>query len=574
MNFSEIYSTTKKFISDNLSDCIFVSVLTILVLTLLFTTIGYYGDPIIDCGRELYLPTVMLKGKILFKDIFGMYNPFGYQINMLLFTIFGSSVTTLKVAGVFNTYLIVILLYGISRFFIKPVYAFSICMMLFFYFIFSAFSVINFVMPYSYSFVYALSFFLASVIFFIMHCKNSEKYKLSAISYLLLGLSLACKPEYSLAIVPYIVIQILNKDKIKHIFFNILLFVLPTLLSYGVLFIQGLTLNDISEYLTFIINLFNTEEQIYYDKNYLSFSLTTKNVLLLVINCIFALCFYYCLCALMMIYLNISARKYKITFGILYLILAYNISFFMFKYIHLFNIYSWIGIGLILLIVFKKDDKLLRTLAIIALLSAIRVKAIFLNIFSCQTYLILLPLTIFLIYFFKYIKDEKIKLSFAITMIILSLSVSVLRWDLTSAISRYTIETDNRGLMMNKRHIAKVLNKTIQWVQENTKENDVIVTLPEGIYINYITGRPANLKYYHLIPNHIKALGEDKIVKGLLKDMPEYFIINNEPYFTYEKHEICYDFGEKICEFVNTNYIIEEVISEPQGYKMTIYKKK
>ncbi len=64
-------------------------------------------DPIIDFGRELYIPWVLSQGKVLYKDInMFFYGPFSYYVNALLFKIFGIHINT--IVG-FNLLLILII---------------------------------------------------------------------------------------------------------------------------------------------------------------------------------------------------------------------------------------------------------------------------------------------------------------------------------------------------------------------------------------------------------------------------------------------------------------------------------
>ena len=96
--------------------------------------------------------------------------------------------------------------------------------------------------------------------------------------------------------------------------------------------------------------------------------------------------------------------------------------------------------------------------------------------------------------------------------------------------------------------------------------------------LNFVTGRPTLPLYYHLIPNHISALGESSIVEGLNSQKPQYIILNNSKYDVYNKQEMCNDFGLEICKFINENYSIQESMTQKDNknkiYKATIYKLK
>ena len=44
----------------------------ILLIIAIISTYAHHGHLILDCGREVYYPTQVLLGKVLYKDIFNM----------------------------------------------------------------------------------------------------------------------------------------------------------------------------------------------------------------------------------------------------------------------------------------------------------------------------------------------------------------------------------------------------------------------------------------------------------------------------------------------------------------------
>ena len=112
---------------------------------------------------------------------------------------------------------------------------------------------------------------------------------------------------------------------------------------------------------------------------------------------------------------------------------------------------------------------------------------------------------------------------------------------------------------------------------QNTDENESVLTIPEGAMLNFITDRPTKPLYYHLIPNHVTALKEDNIIKGLNSDKPDYIIATDMKYDMYGKSKFCEDYGNKICRFIDENYTEKEQISvsQPTGetFNARIYKK-
>lgn len=54
-----------------------------------------WPDPLIDFGRELYVPWQISQGKVLYRDIAALFGPFSQYLNALFFWLFGVSLTTL-----------------------------------------------------------------------------------------------------------------------------------------------------------------------------------------------------------------------------------------------------------------------------------------------------------------------------------------------------------------------------------------------------------------------------------------------------------------------------------------------
>ena len=103
-------------------------------------------------------------------------------------------------------------------------------------------------------------------------------------------------------------------------------------------------------------------------------------------------------------------------------------------------------------------------------------------------------------------------------------------------------------------------NEIVDWVEQNTKKNDSVLVVPEGVMINFVTDRPTKPLYYHLIPNHVSALGEDNVIAGLTADKPEYIITLPYPgNIAYGKGPMCVDWGKNICNFIDNNYVLEKL---------------
>ena len=76
-----------------------------------------YDVYLIDVSREAYLPWQVLKGQVLYKDIFNVYGALGYQINAVAYAIFGIKLSTLYFMGFLNSRVILFTTFFIAKLF-------------------------------------------------------------------------------------------------------------------------------------------------------------------------------------------------------------------------------------------------------------------------------------------------------------------------------------------------------------------------------------------------------------------------------------------------------------------------
>jgi len=547
----------KRFLIANKKDAIYMSCLFLVFMISALIIGRIYGELFIDCGREAYLPQAMLQGKVLFKDIFGMYNPLSYQINAVLYFIFGANFNTLYLASYINAILMLFGMYFISRIFINQFYSFVFCITVMAIYVFGNIWVISYIYPYSFAMIYATTAFVYSVLLFLYYMKTNNK-KLLFSSFLLYGVSFANKPEYLLPIVPMIIVMFLRKENVKSFIISIASFLAPELFSFLILAIQGFRFDDLVNYLNFCRAFFSTEEQMFYTSKILAQPWSIYKIKAcfqdfgMLFIYIFVGCLYFCL---------FYRDKLTRIAGILFIP-----AFFTFTREHIYitegtNPFSWVIIASLIILYLKVEkindvkDKLYIFLIIVGILSTARINFLLNSKFSYGIYC-LLPILVAWIFFvstnFKILERFKYKQYTALALLALAF-MYLYNVEFSYSPSRTKLETA-KGTIYPDTHNTKLFKKMIVWVDKNTSPNDSVLVIPEGIMLNYVTGRPTKLKYYHLIPNHIAALGEKNIVKGLKKDKPDYIIVNNIEYAMYGKSLICKDFGQRICKFINDNY--------------------
>jgi hypothetical protein len=88
--------------------------LTALFAALLAATWQRWPDPLVDFGRDLYIPWLMNQGAALYRDIEHAYGPLTQNFNAVLFRLFEPSVTTMAIADAVLAALLAVLIYRIA----------------------------------------------------------------------------------------------------------------------------------------------------------------------------------------------------------------------------------------------------------------------------------------------------------------------------------------------------------------------------------------------------------------------------------------------------------------------------
>ena len=211
-------------------------------------------NPAIDTGRELYIPLRMLNGEVLYRDIVNIYGALAYQVNALLYMVFGVNLNALRIFGVLNSTLIIWIFMlicgeifpkkndiaekseqnGVWQFAAIPLVV-GVCSL----------GTFNYTLPYSFAMTYGLSAFLASVLFFIKFVKNDNP-QFAYYACLLAGIAVACKYDFLLfAFFLFGYILVNKKISTVDVLISFASLVIVPFLSIGALFLQGMQMADL-----------------------------------------------------------------------------------------------------------------------------------------------------------------------------------------------------------------------------------------------------------------------------------------------------------------------------------------
>ena len=587
----DLSNNLKKFFTEDMK--ILPAFIVIFVLNLfIFLCFKEHIFLFVDTSREVYIPWAMNNGDVLYKDIFNVYAPLGYQLNSFLTSVFGLNINTFLIAGFVNSTLILFGLFLILRLFFKNKSFFVILPPLFFIAASCVYAIsqTNYIFPYSYSMVYALNAFIWALVSLLYYLKK-DKEKFLYFSFLLTGICISFKYEFITFIIILLAVLFNKKVKLKTVLICLFSFFIIPFLSIICLLNQGVTYGDFCSAFNNIIKLAKSDSvKIMY--SFLGFIPSIKSFQ----NCFFSfiktgsfilLFFFEFAFSIYFLILNKSfVQKYKILcilLGIIFIILI-PVSMVVFVYEKLVQsnafVFNWLGIfSIILFIIYliqysRKDNTINEKLYLVLFISVIlcSFKSIFnLSFNSYGTYFFPLLFICCLIYPKWKIKEGDIIISVMIMLSgMLYLCSNLDRQSLIFSEKKYTVE--NKGSFYIPKPEYNAFTNAVEYIKNNTNKDDTVLVLPEGAMINFLTDRKSNNKFYYLIPSNVEVFGNDYIISELKKQLPRYILLQPMLYQSFNQTSFCESYGREICENILKFY--EQPVVYGDNFWIAIYKRK
>ena len=171
-----------------------IGLLILLAGSLFFATWEHWGSVTVDCGREIYVPTQIAKGKVLYRDVWYSYGPLAPYLNAALLRVFGVHLLTYYWAGFVTLGLCTVFLFVISRRVLPAAGVFTVCGL----FLMQGFlpGIFNFILPYGYAATYGCLFTLACVYLTIRAAETASGTVVAA--GIAAGLAMTAKTEFGI----------------------------------------------------------------------------------------------------------------------------------------------------------------------------------------------------------------------------------------------------------------------------------------------------------------------------------------------------------------------------------------
>ena len=550
----------------NRTDYIYLFLLFILLIFGFIVFSGTIVSIYSDIGREFYVPWQMNEGQVLYKDIFNVYPPLGYQLNAFILKIFSNNINSLFYMGLVSSILAISAIYLISKEYMNNILALLVGSFIIFSCVYYPY-ISNYISPYSYSVLYAMVAFLWAFFFLVKYFKT-EKINLFYISCLLYGMSVCFKYEYLLFGFVLIGTMYYKKIPVKKVLLSFFSIILVPVLSLINLFIQGCKINDLTVALKDIMSLSSANSVTAFYTN-VGFIPSVPTF----VAAMKSLFFFFLFCLIIFFYSNfIISRKFS---GIVKIILLIPIPVFVililpFHYAvsnaHFLG-FGYLSIVILLINLFRKieNKELLLLLNITAILSCFKCfGAISLSIYGT----FFLP--ILLVNLIASVDSKKYLIPLCCVL------VSIIYLYVKEDVYKFNLwKTDNfkisEKLYSDNNYFSKRYSELIPYINANIKPDEKLLVLPEGCMLNYLTKIKSDNKLYYLIPPNVDVFSQNGIIERLRENMPEYIIVFSNYYVWYNTTTFANGYGVEIQKFIEDNY---NIVEEASGKYDKMYKLK
>lgn len=564
-----------------------IPLLIILFLYVISCIVSYahWGDAIIDCGREVYVPYAISQGKVLYKDIFCIYGPFPYLFNAFFIKIFPFKLNTYYTIGAIFGLSYILGVYLCARNFLSKFVSSAISLLVMYAVVLDIF-IFNYILPYSYAIVFA-SVFSIWILYFLINYVKTKNTNYLYYSAILWGGICTSKIEFIPVIIPIAVLYLLiEKDK-TNVFFKFVGYslIIP-FISYLVLFCQGLTVSDLIKNSKYLGEMLEASSLKYFYGNFcvsgFNFKVFISN-LKNTISLIFTGAIFFVL-----MFFALKRKKRVIKYALVALISIFYFGILMFQGIYpqiLFSMLPYVCtvIFLIKLLRFIRGKEYKNTESIIAL-----TLYLFAIVTSLKSYHSLqlgfygtysfAPLLICIILFLNELLELEFLYStkkqcecaiFTFLMVLVLVFINIFALQITKEDSY--IRTKLGTIKMEKQN-ALALGEAISYLSNHSAKDDSLLVLPEGIMINYLTQKKWDFYQTSFIPLDFDTFGEDNIIKDVTNKRPDFIMFIKRDTSEYGKEYICKDYGIKTCKYIAKNYSFEGAFGEK--FRVFLFKQK
>ncbi len=557
---------------------------------MLFVSWRRWSLIILDFGRELYIPWRLSMGGVLYRDIYvDHYGPFSPYLNAFLFKMFGVNIMTL---AFFNMGVVIIITYCIYRLFRHTANSVTALMTAATFLSIFAFKFpnYNYITPYAHALTHGIALSFFSILAFYRYIKKQNTFWVVIIG-LLIGTIFLTKLEVFFASIAaigtgFIVLWHVEQFSLRKIirvsailFFSLLLptAVFTVYFSFFMPFQEAL-LSILTQYRQ-LFETAVTSNVFYLRATGRDASLFYLGKILLVTGWyVLLLCLVWSVARLVE---RISSTYYRMIIMIVAasaLFLLYFMNGVPWNWLDLRIPFAFqvvvavMGIFYGITIWKSRKDKgkalsALPMLVFIIFAFVMVLKMILRVTINVYGFALTMPATLVVVAGLVYHVPRLVAKNAQSTTFIRALSIILVAMFLvmeigavsdTYLIRNYPIDTGKERIITFDAVLnieGPVIDATLKKINETIKPNENFLVIPEGILLNYLTGRENPSPYTSFLLGDLVMHHEEKMVERLSRRLPDYVILMDRGVGEWGFKKFGVDTGTKISGWVTKNYV-------------------
>src|SRR5215467_10895316 len=151
-----------------------------------------WGNPLVDCGREMNQPLRLARGEMLYSEVRHIYGPLSPYVNSALYRIGGYSLGVLYAEGILCTIAILLAVYWLSRQIMGSVASATATLSVMWLCAFKPAG--NYILPYSYGALHGCLFGLLTLSLLVLFIRQGKQWQI-VIAGIACGLAVLAKTE-------------------------------------------------------------------------------------------------------------------------------------------------------------------------------------------------------------------------------------------------------------------------------------------------------------------------------------------------------------------------------------------
>jgi hypothetical protein len=545
-------------------------------------TLFRWGDLLIDTFRDFYLPSAILNGKVLYRDIYYEYGFFAPYFIAGWFKLFGASILSLALCGLFTLVATVMAVYKISSLFISKLLSCFVGIIFILVFAFGNYinaAIFNFILPYTFASIFFTLFFAWAVFFFLKSIiSENTGYALAWACFLTIAFT--ARIELSLLVWGSFFLSFVMCRKVeKKLFFAAKIIFIPIIAALFCYFIFFIFTRSFSQFMLYFFGLMAKTKDVSFTRTAAGLNDIRGNLASIGTSLLWhAALLFSAGAGAFFSGLVLAKMKYRLRFGLAFLFILFFSAvtiYFSKRYFNFFLQYKALPVMLLAGIVFllttiRSGTDRRERLALIALflISLVILSRVFLRVTpNFYNFFLIVPgIAAYYLLVYRVTADlmERHLYYFFNPAYILILSIvfafqALLLWHVshTNYQAKNFVMSTNKGTLISHSD-TRALNcwLTVDYLSHNTRPADTLLVVPEGIGFNFFADRKNPTPYMYLQPDSLEVFGDSRIISDLARFKVDYIVLTARDT---GDHGPCYfgiDYAHKLYAWILDNYTL------------------